>query len=78
MQCLLNFCIFLLKDSNFFVLIQGLSTGPKNKVLVIGTASLNLAEYASVTEEKDFELEIPLSVPCGAIESPPLLHVRTV
>lgn len=51
---------------------------PKNKVHVIGTASLNLADYASLAEEKEFELDIPLTVPCGATEPCPTLHVCTI
>ncbi|XP_024986689.1 uncharacterized protein LOC112521916 [Cynara cardunculus var. scolymus] len=58
-----------------FTVLNGLSPGPKNKVPVVGTASLNLADYASAGEEKDFELDIPLTVPCGATDSPPSLHI---
>ncbi|GAV63879.1 NT-C2 domain-containing protein [Cephalotus follicularis] len=49
-----------------FTLFNGLYQGPKNKVTVIGTASLNLAEYASATEQKEFELNIPLTLSAGA------------
>ncbi|CAI9289716.1 unnamed protein product [Lactuca saligna] len=58
-----------------FTVLNGLTPGPKNKVPIIGTASLNLADYASAIEEKDFELHIPLTIPCGPHEPPPLLHI---
>nr|KAJ0208835.1 hypothetical protein LSAT_V11C400206930 [Lactuca sativa] len=50
--------------------------GLKNKVLVIGTTSLNLAEFAFAAEEKDFDLTIPLTIPCGATEPRPSLHIQ--
>ncbi|XP_071734816.1 uncharacterized protein [Rutidosis leptorrhynchoides] len=56
--------------------MQGSSPGLKNKVPVIGTASLNLAEFASAAEDQDLELTIPLSVSCGPIERPPSLHIQ--
>ncbi|KAA8516821.1 hypothetical protein F0562_017069 [Nyssa sinensis] len=66
-----------------FTVLNGLSQGPKNKVPVVGTASLNLAEFASKAEEKDFEFNIPL-VSGGAAEPRPslcislgLLEIRT-
>ncbi|GFZ02549.1 hypothetical protein Acr_15g0011570 [Actinidia rufa] len=43
-----------------FSVLNGLNHGPKVKVPVIGTASLNLAEFASKAEEKDHEISIPL------------------
>ncbi|KAI3523120.1 hypothetical protein L1887_01177 [Cichorium endivia] len=58
-----------------FNLLNGLIPGSKNKSPIVGTASLNLADYASAIEEKDFELHIPLTVPCGPHESHPLLHI---
>ncbi|OEL17334.1 hypothetical protein BAE44_0021645, partial [Dichanthelium oligosanthes] len=41
--------------------------------LVMGTASLNLADYASAEEE--IEIILPLSAPSGATELAPSLHV---
>ncbi|KAE8666112.1 pentatricopeptide repeat-containing family protein [Hibiscus syriacus] len=58
--------------------------GSKSKVPVVGTASLNLAEYASAAEQKEFELNIPLVLSTGAVElglqlciSLSLLELRT-
>lgn len=48
-------------------MVQGLNQGAKNKFpLIIGTASLNLGEYASSLEQKEFELIVPLMVSAGA------------
>lgn len=51
-----------------FAVFNGLNQGqgPKNKVPVVGTASLNLAEYASAADKKEFELNIPLILPGAA------------
>ena len=69
----------LVKVSHGSFSIQGLNPGPKNKVPVIGTASLNLADFASsAAEEKDLELTIPLTIACGATEPRPSLHVHVV
>uniref|UniRef100_A0A5B7AAB2 Putative F26K24.5 protein n=1 Tax=Davidia involucrata TaxID=16924 RepID=A0A5B7AAB2_DAVIN len=57
-----------------FTVLNGLNQGPKNKVPVVGTASLNLAEFASKAEEKDFELNIPL-ISGGAAEPRPSLCI---
>jgi len=54
---------------------QGLNQRPKSKVPVIGTALLNLAEFASVADQKDFDLNIPLTVPGDSAESSPSLCV---
>ncbi|KAI7993116.1 hypothetical protein LOK49_LG12G02012 [Camellia lanceoleosa] len=51
------------KDNVFHpweIAFTGLNLGSKIKVPVVGTASLNLAEFASKAEEKDFDLNIPL------------------
>ncbi|XVE96264.1 hypothetical protein REPUB_Repub02eG0205900 [Reevesia pubescens] len=67
-----------------FSLLNGLNQGQKNKVPVVGTASLNLAEYASTAEQKEFELNIPLTLSTGPAEPGPqlcmslsLLELRT-
>ncbi|OMO69192.1 hypothetical protein CCACVL1_19615 [Corchorus capsularis] len=67
-----------------FSVLNGLNQGAKNKVPVVGTASLNLAEYASAAEQKEFELNIPLTLSTGAAEPGPqllislgLLEIRT-
>ncbi|KAL6289239.1 hypothetical protein ACE6H2_006749 [Prunus campanulata] len=46
-----------------------------NRVDVYGTASLNLAQYASVSEEKELGLNIPLNVLVVASESKPSLSI---
>ncbi|CBI39128.3 unnamed protein product, partial [Vitis vinifera] len=58
-----------------FTVLNGSHQGPKNKVPVVGTASLNIAEFASAAEEKEFELNIPLTLPGGAAEPHPLLCI---
>ncbi|KAF8397997.1 hypothetical protein HHK36_016923 [Tetracentron sinense] len=67
-----------------FTVFTGLSQGPKNKVPVVGTASLNLAEYASTEEEKEIEINVPLTLSGGCAEPNPslllslsLLELRT-
>ncbi|KAG6386252.1 hypothetical protein SASPL_155144 [Salvia splendens] len=55
-----------------FSVLQGLSQGAKNKVSILGSASLNLAEYASKTEEH-LEVKIPLTVSGILVESRPML-----
>lgn len=62
--------IFLLLISS----TQDISKGPKNKPSVLGTASLNLADYASAAGEM-IEIILPLSVPGGSPEPAPSLHV---
>ncbi|KAI7746237.1 hypothetical protein M8C21_000402, partial [Ambrosia artemisiifolia] len=57
------------------VLGDGLSPGPKSKISIIGTASLNLAEYVSAAEEKDLDLTIPLTLSCESTGPRPSLHV---
>lgn len=42
--------------------------------LVLGTASLNLADYASSAEE-EIEIILPLSASSGSTEVAPSLHV---
>ena len=57
-----------------FVVYQGLSQGMKNKISIVGSASLNLAEYASKTEE-NVEVKLPLTVSGILVESHPMLCV---
>ncbi|KAL6637213.1 hypothetical protein ACP70R_024785 [Stipagrostis hirtigluma subsp. patula] len=59
----LGFCVF-----------SDVNKGPKNKPSILGTASLNLADYVSAAEE-DIEIILPLSVPDGADQSTPSLHL---
>lgn len=52
--------------------------GAKNKVSVLGTAVLNLAEFAAKTEEDEFELQIPVAVQGCTTEHTLSLHVSVV
>ncbi|KAJ0088398.1 hypothetical protein Patl1_32753 [Pistacia atlantica] len=58
-----------------FTVFNGLNQGPKNKVPAVATATLNLAEFASLAEEKEIELNLPLTLSTGAAESHPLLCI---
>ncbi|OVA07190.1 EEIG1/EHBP1 N-terminal domain [Macleaya cordata] len=67
-----------------FTVFNVLSQSSKNKVSIVGTALLNLAEYASVAEGKELEINIPLTVPGSSAEPHPslclslnLLELRT-
>ncbi|TVU48967.1 hypothetical protein EJB05_00256 [Eragrostis curvula] len=59
-------------DVSFSVVSE--STKISKSKLVLGTASLNLADYASAAEE-EIEIILPLSVPSGATEPAPSLHL---
>lgn len=52
-----------------FSVLNGLNQGPRNKLPVIGTGLLDLAEYAFTAQEKVLEINIPLAVPGGNAES---------
>ncbi|KAK7345209.1 hypothetical protein VNO77_15789 [Canavalia gladiata] len=76
-----TFCTFsAYKDNAFhpweiaFSLFNGLNQRSKSKVTVVGTASLNLAEFASAVDQKDFDLNVPLTV-SGSVESSPSLSI---
>lgn len=58
-----------------FSLFNGLNQRSKTKVPVVGTATLNLAEFASFDDQKDFDLNIPLTVSGGSVESSPSLSI---
>ncbi|KAL2458437.1 hypothetical protein Fot_55707 [Forsythia ovata] len=55
--------------------LHGLNQGPKNKFPIVGSAALNLAEFASKNEEQEIELKIPLSVSGAAAQSCSLLCI---
>ena len=59
--------------TSLFLLLQESNKMSKRK-LVLGTASLNLADYASAAEE-EIEIILPLSVPSSATDLAPSLHV---
>ncbi|XP_072957028.1 uncharacterized protein [Typha angustifolia] len=61
-------------ELSFVVFVNGLNQGSKSKASVMGTASLNLAEYASTVEE-EVKINLPLLQPGVAIESSPSLHL---
>ena len=69
-----DFCKLSLILVLFPPLVQDINIGPKNKPSILGTASLNLADYTSAAEEV-IEIILPLSVPVGEPESAPSLHV---
>ncbi|TKY61902.1 hypothetical protein E2542_SST11755 [Spatholobus suberectus] len=58
-----------------FTLLNGLNQRTKSKVPAIGTALLNIAEFASPTDQKDFDLNIPLTLTGGFVEPSPLLCI---
>lgn len=58
-----------------FTVFNGLNQGPKGKVPVVGSASVNLAEFASASEQEELELNIPLTLAAGAAEPCPSLCV---
>ncbi|CAK7342093.1 unnamed protein product [Dovyalis caffra] len=58
-----------------FTVFNGVNQGPKNKVPAVGTATMNLAEFASAAEQKEFELRLPLMVSAGGSDPHPLLCV---
>ncbi|KAF9664852.1 hypothetical protein SADUNF_Sadunf16G0061100 [Salix dunnii] len=58
-----------------FTVFNGVNQGLKNKVPGVGTATVNLAEFASAAEQKEFELRLPLMVSVGVAEPCPLLCV---
>lgn len=57
--------------------MQELNQRPKGKVPVVGTASLNLAEFASAVDQKDFDLNVPLILAGGSVEPSLTLSVCT-
>ncbi|KAJ6433080.1 hypothetical protein OIU84_020167 [Salix udensis] len=58
-----------------FVVFRGLNQGPRCKVLLVGTAMLNLSEYVSTAKEKEAEIAVPLTVHNGTVEGTPLLYL---
>ncbi|XP_021833107.1 uncharacterized protein LOC110772924 [Prunus avium] len=60
-----------------FTVFDAENKGLRNRVGVYGSASLNLAQYASVSEEKELALNIPLNVLVVSSESKPSLSVCT-
>ncbi|KAF2318153.1 hypothetical protein GH714_001379 [Hevea brasiliensis] len=57
-----------------FSVFSSLNQEPRNGVLV-GTAILNLAEYASTANDKELEINVPLMVPGRTSDGTPLLFI---
>ncbi|KAJ9159699.1 hypothetical protein P3X46_025180 [Hevea brasiliensis] len=57
-----------------FYVFSSLNQEPRNGVLV-GTAILNLAEYASTANDKELEINVPLMVPGRTSDGTPLLFI---
>ncbi|WOG98249.1 hypothetical protein DCAR_0417590 [Daucus carota subsp. sativus] len=81
-QVFCNVCTLSgIKDTVFhpweisFTLLNGSNLGPKNKVLTIGTAILNLAEFAYAADGEACELSIPVVVSGTAVEPRPSLCI---
>ncbi|XXG65388.1 hypothetical protein AAC387_Pa05g3102 [Persea americana] len=55
--------------------VNGFNQGTKNKLSVIGIALLNLAEFASLAEEKELEIDVPLYLSGGRANLNPSLHL---
>lgn len=52
-----------------------MSEKPKKKRIVVGTALLNIAEFANSSDENDFDLNIPITIARGSAQDSPLLCV---
>ncbi|KAL0338742.1 UNVERIFIED_CONTAM: hypothetical protein Sangu_1396300 [Sesamum angustifolium] len=58
-----------------FSILHGVNQGAKNKISVVGLAALNLAEYASKTDEQVIEIKIPVMLSAIAVERHPSLCI---
>lgn len=58
-----------------FTVFNVIDQPTKNKDRVVGAASLNLAEFACASGQKEFELSVPLVTPDGATNSSLLLCI---
>ncbi|XP_057980187.1 uncharacterized protein LOC131165997 [Malania oleifera] len=56
-----------------FTIFNGLNKGSKDKAAVVGTASLDLAEFASAAKEKELEINVHLVLSDGSRECGPSL-----
>ncbi|CAK9165611.1 unnamed protein product [Ilex paraguariensis] len=75
-----NICSFAVYKEGVFhpwevalTLFNGFNQAQKDKVPVVATALLNLAEFASAAEEQEIEINIPLTIVNESIESSPSL-----
>ncbi|KAL0410228.1 UNVERIFIED_CONTAM: hypothetical protein Slati_3612500 [Sesamum latifolium] len=58
-----------------FSILHGVNQGAKNKISIVGSAALNLAEYASKTDEQVIEIKIPVMFSGIAVERHPSLCI---
>ncbi|KAL5060397.1 hypothetical protein RYX36_032001 [Vicia faba] len=58
-----------------FNLFHGLNEKPKKKSVVVGTALLNIAEFANSSDENDFDSNIPLTLAGGSVQDSPSLCI---
>ncbi|KAL0308242.1 UNVERIFIED_CONTAM: hypothetical protein Sradi_5766500 [Sesamum radiatum] len=58
-----------------FSILHVVNQGAKNKISVVGSAALNLAEYASKTDEQVIEIKIPVMLSAIAVERHPSLCI---
>ncbi|KAE9621725.1 hypothetical protein Lal_00032837 [Lupinus albus] len=58
-----------------FTVFNELNQRPKSKAHVLGTALLNIAEFTSQADQRDFDLNIPLTLPSGSVEQSPSLCI---
>ncbi|MFS7957433.1 putative NT-type C2 domain-containing protein [Helianthus anomalus] len=73
--------LFGLKDGGFhrwdvaFMVFDGSNQEPKKRYCAVATGSLNLAKFASSSEQNGTNISIPLSAPGGIAESGPILCI---
>ena len=77
-----NFCnLNCYKDNAFhpweivFNLFNGWNERPKKKGIVVGTASLNIAEFANSTDQNGLDLNIPLTISGSSAQQSPSLCI---
>ncbi|XP_045794354.1 uncharacterized protein LOC123889176, partial [Trifolium pratense] len=58
-----------------FNLFNGLNEKPKKKGIVIGTALLNIAEFANSTDQIGIDLNIPFTIPGVSAQNSPSLNI---
>ncbi|KAF3780729.1 hypothetical protein EJ110_NYTH38419 [Nymphaea thermarum] len=56
-----------------FTLLNVSSQGPKNKMTVTGTATVNLADFVAAMEEKEVESNVLVALPGGSAQPQPTL-----
>ncbi|CAN6476287.1 unnamed protein product [Victoria cruziana] len=56
-----------------FTLLNVSSQGPKSKMTVIGTATVNLADFVAAMEQKEVQKNVLVSFPGGSVKAQPTL-----